>query len=267
MITKKINIKLVAIIFLMIFFSMAGLSKSAKASPSGWSYISVVRHAGGGIDDVAYTNSAEALEGSILSGCGAVEMDFMFTSDGTLVCVHDWDDIGLKKQPKLKQFRKLKIYGKYTTMTAEEALTRMVAAKCFLIIDTKEKDTVSVYKEIDRLLTQIEGGEAFKKKLVPQIYAHEEYDLLSTVYPYKNWIFTTYKLKYKKNSEFKELAAFCKEKGIKTVTIPKERVTEKRVEYFTKKKIRVATHTVNGAEEWERMTDMGVSIIYTDFGK
>ena len=268
MITKKsINFIKTAVFSLMILLCMSGLSRSARGSRSNWSYVTIIRHACGGIDGIAYTNSMEALESSILSGCGAVEIDFRFTSDGTLVCNHDWDDIGLKSQPTLEEFKKYRIDDKYTSMTAEEALTGMASTKCFLIIDTKESDTLSVYKEIDRILSQITDGENLKKRLVPQIYAQEEYDLLKTVYDYKNWIFTTYKLNAKKNSEFKEIAAFCKEKGIKTVTIPKERVTETRIGYFTKKKIRVATHTVNTAEEWDQLTDMGVSLIYTDFGK
>ncbi|MCR5332030.1 MAG: hypothetical protein K6E62_12730 [Lachnospiraceae bacterium] len=252
---------------MIILLVMSCFSVSARGSRSKWSYISVIRHACGGIDGTAYTNSKEALENSIMSGCGAVEIDFRFTKDGVLVCAHEWDDIGLESVPKAAKFEKYRINGLYTPMTAETALKILAGTKCFLIIDTKEKDTLSVYREIDRILSQISGGEQLKERLVPQIYAQEEYEQLKAVYEYRNWIFTTYKLKLKKNSQFKELAAFLKEKGIKTVTIPKEYVTEARIEYFTKKKIRVATHTVNDAEEWDAMTEMGVDIIYTDFGR
>ncbi|MCR5769038.1 MAG: hypothetical protein K6G45_11185 [Lachnospiraceae bacterium] len=202
-----------------------------------------------------------------MTGCGAVEIDFRFSKDGTLVCVHEWEDIGLEKKPKLKAFKKYKINGTYTTMTAEKALKRLAQTKIFLIIDTKEKDTAAVYREIDSILSSVNGGETYKKKLVPQIYSKEEYAVLKEIYAYKNWIFTLYKLKLKKADEYKDIAAFCKENKIKTVAIPKEDVTEKRVGYFTKKNIRVATHTVNDAEEWERLEAMGVKTFYTDFGK
>lgn len=242
-------------------------SKSVRGGQISWKDISVIRHACGGIDGMAYTNSKEALEQSILSGCGAVEIDFRFSSDGVLVCAHDWDDIGLKKAPKAKAFKNHKINGIYTTMTAETALKKLAGTKIFLIVDTKEKDTASVYKEIDRILSSIKGGTKYKKKVVPQIYSQDEYDILNEIYSYKRWILTLYKLKPGSAAEYKELAEFCKEKGIRTVTIPKNKVTAKRVSYFTDKGIRVATHTVNGEEEWSRLEGLGVAVFYTDFGR
>ena len=264
---KKLEFRLIAVIVMAFLCCDLFLTGSARANTFKWSNITIIRHACGGIDGMAYTNSKEALEQSILSGCGAVEIDFRFSSDGVLVCAHDWDDIGLKKAPKAKAFKNHKINGIFTTMTAETALKKLAGTKIFLIVDTKEKDTASVYKEIDRILSSIKGGTKYKKKIVPQIYSQDEYDILNEIYSYKRWILTLYKLKPSSAAEYKELAEFCMEKGIKTVTIPKNKVTAKRVSYFTDKGIRVATHTVNGEEEWSRLEGLGVAVFYTDFGR
>ena len=251
----------------MALFCLLGFSRSEQKTVSKWDDITLIWHACGGIDDQAYTNSYEALNNSILSGCGAVEIDFRFTSDGVLICAHDWSDIGLKSKPTAKKFKKHKINDIYTTMTAEKALKRLVSTKVFLIVDTKEKDIAGVYKEIDRILSSIEGGEKYKNRIVPQLYSQEDYETLKDIYGYKNWVLTLYKLKLKKNKEYKELAEFCKRKGILTVTIPKEDITEERIACFTENNIRTAAHTVNGEEEWNKIAEMGVEMFYTDFGK
>ena len=53
----------------------------------------LIYHAGGGIDGLTYSNSREALEHTLNQGNRFVEVDFLFTSDGQLVCAHDWHDI------------------------------------------------------------------------------------------------------------------------------------------------------------------------------
>ena len=50
-----------------------------------------VAHAGGDLKGRAYTNSYEALEESYSEGFRYFEIDFNFTADNQLVCIHDWD--------------------------------------------------------------------------------------------------------------------------------------------------------------------------------
>ncbi|MCK4824891.1 sulfatase-like hydrolase/transferase, partial [bacterium] len=49
-----------------------------------------VAHAGGGIRGKTYTNSLDALDQNIENGFLYFELDFSFTKDGRLVCIHDW---------------------------------------------------------------------------------------------------------------------------------------------------------------------------------
>lgn len=51
-----------------------------------------VAHAGGGIYQKTYTNSYEALDYNAKSGFQYFELDFSFTKDNRLVCLHDWED-------------------------------------------------------------------------------------------------------------------------------------------------------------------------------
>ncbi|MCR5203843.1 MAG: hypothetical protein K6E47_02205 [Lachnospiraceae bacterium] len=252
----------VGILICISVFSMSGCGKRAD-----WEKVTIINHACGGIDGNSYTNSTEALDNSIKSNCESVEIDFRYTSDGTLICAHDWEDIGFESAPTLEEFKSAKICDSYTPLTAEEALKMLAPTNIFLILDTKEEDVVSVYKEIDNILSSIKGGKSYKEMLVPQVYSEEDFMAVKEIYDYDNWIFTVYKLNLKKDSQFKEIADFCKENGITVVTIPKKKVTAERLKYFTDLNIRTATHTVNSKKDWAKFDELGVNLFYTDFGR
>lgn len=60
----------------------------------------LIHHAGGGIEGNTYTNSVEALENTLRKypdKC-VVEIDFLRTSDGELVCCHGWEESFLEKE-------------------------------------------------------------------------------------------------------------------------------------------------------------------------
>ena len=88
----------VGILICISVFSMSGCGKRAD-----WEKVTIINHACGGIDGNSYTNSTEALDNSIKSNCESVEIDFRYTSDGTLICAHDWEDIGFKSAPTLEE--------------------------------------------------------------------------------------------------------------------------------------------------------------------
>lgn len=44
-----------------------------------------------GVDGKAYTNSLEALQSNLAAGHRIFEVDLAITSDGKVVCLHDWD--------------------------------------------------------------------------------------------------------------------------------------------------------------------------------
>lgn len=74
----------------------------------------MIAHAGGGINSQNYSNSLEALEYNYQQGFRYFEIDFSWTSDAQLVCLHDWGKrfqkvFGHKtKQPlSLKEFEQL----------------------------------------------------------------------------------------------------------------------------------------------------------------
>ena len=69
-------------VFLLLLANEA-LSQGALQRPR-------IAHAGGQFNGATYTNSLEALDQNYEAGFRAFEIDLSFTSDGELVCLHDW---------------------------------------------------------------------------------------------------------------------------------------------------------------------------------
>ena len=88
-----------------------------------------IAHAGGGIDDLKYTNSLEAVNKSIKGNFKLIELDIRETLDNVFVGVHEWKEFkkitNTKKKDEnelnneallLNEFKKKKIYKKYTPL-------------------------------------------------------------------------------------------------------------------------------------------------------
>ncbi len=88
-----------------------------------------IAHAGGGIDDLKYTNSLEAVNKSIKGNFKLIELDIRETLDNVFVGVHEWKEFkkitNIKKNDEnelnneallLNEFKKKKIYKKYTPL-------------------------------------------------------------------------------------------------------------------------------------------------------
>ena len=95
-----------------------------------------IAHATGSIYGYIYVNSRESLMKSIENGYQFIEVDLDKTADGTLVCVHDWEDFNkasipniswrdssqFLKIPTLEEFKQRKIYGLFTPLTLSEVI-------------------------------------------------------------------------------------------------------------------------------------------------
>lgn len=225
-----------------------------------------IAHACGGIDSVDYTNSREALQNALDKNIKLIEVDFRFTSDNRLVCLHKWTNIKKKEPVEYKYFKSYKIKGKYHTLTAEELLRTLAKYKdVYLIVDFKNEDIVDIYKEIDRLCLSLgRKGRLLRNRIIPQLYKDEQYDELKKIYDYKQWIYTTYK-QHPELNDYRRIASFCKKNGIQVVTVPAKKINDGIIHILKENDLHVATHTINKASVYNELKKRGVDIIYTDY--
>lgn len=257
------------IAFIMIVIFMAGTllpTKEAEAaSKKKWYQIArTIMHAGGGIDKKYYTNSVEALNYTLAKGKRLIELDVCFTTDGVLVCNHDWKNEGGKRISS-DAFSSMATEGGYTALTMEAAIQMLLPYKnAYLVIDSKEKDIAKVYKEIKRICVAMDQKQ-FLDRIVVQIYSKSDYAKVKKVYKFKNWNFTLYKIKPRTTKELKSIAAFCKKNKIQTVTLRHNHWTKSKVNIFKKYKIQCLAYTVNSRSTYKKLRKMGVIGIFTDF--
>ncbi len=221
----------------------------------------LVYHAGGGVDGLSYTNSREAVEATLPHG-KVLEIDFFYTADRELVCIHSWPYITGSEEPMTaEEYKDHKIFGKYTTMSAEDMLALMKEDKdLYIVIDTKEDDAVSVIRD----LMDLAGNEAdVVDRFIIQLYEKGVKARLLEVYPFaeENFLFTCYKY----GTDPTQILRICMEEGISVVTVEYGTWSADTIDLFTQKGILIFEHTVNRPDHVQKALDRGVYGVYTDF--
>ena len=119
-------------------------------SPSWYETSRLIYHAGGEVSGYTYSNSKEAVEKTLSDGNRLLEIDFLFTSDGHLVCLHEWQNLlGMTQPCTLEKFLSVHIFNKFTTITAMNIIDYMAQyPDMYLIVDTKEDSLAAVVTEL-----------------------------------------------------------------------------------------------------------------------
>ena len=233
------------------------------ATPA-WATNSLVAHAGGRVKTVHNSNSVQALQQTLKSNVTSVEIDFSWTADHKLVCVHDFKEFktGI---PLLDSFLNNLFSKKYKRMTAETALKMLAdSGRLYLLVDTKEENEVEVYREVLRILTEM-GRVDYMEKVVPQFFSKEQYEQFKEVYPFKEGIFAIYKMQDEELTPevTADIAHFCGENHL-TVAISQKRATDQLISLLHSEHVYIIVHTVNNGGVWNTLFKKGVRSIYTD---
>lgn len=246
--------------------AMCIMCTSAFAHDAYIDNMNYVIHAGGEVDGVSGTNSLEALKNSFLYGYRFMEMDFNFTSDEKLVCIHDWDldycltNKGVGEAMSYNDFVNAKVEGKYTTVTAD-SLAKWLSGKTntYIITDIKE-DNIKGLKYLSDNYCWI------CDKIIPQIYNENEYEQVKKL-GFNNIIYTVYKLNFKDKTDTDEIVRFAKKHDLAAIVFPDELATSDYVAKLKKSGTKLLVHTVNDEAELERLKSIGVDGIYSDVFK
>lgn len=131
----------------------------------------IIAHAGGSIYGNTYTNSLEAVENAISHGVKYIELDLSVTSDGYLVCTHDWKTFASQagresiEVPSYSEFIDCRIHSVLTPMTMH-LIDSVWTANPDLYLVT---DKVSDFNIIDKNLGWL------KDRLLIECFSYEDY--------------------------------------------------------------------------------------------
>ena len=222
-------------------------------------------HAGGEINDVLGSNSLEALNASYEKGYRVIEMDFVLSSDGQPVCLHDWSKYyssQLSDTPITEaEFASVRIFGYYTSMTLDRLAKWMAEHDDVYIVTDIKENNVQVLRLIAKRHPEIVSH------IVPQIYQYDEYVPVRAL-GYSNIILTLYQLPtylYKANAAYN--SEFAAKHGLLAVTADATLAKDGFVEHFTSRGVPLYLHTVNDEAEQTAFYNMGVTGVYTDYAR
>lgn len=222
----------------------------------------MIAHAGGGFDGVAYTNSIDALHGSYQDGFRYIEIDFSWTSDGQLVCLHDWDKTfkklfkqKTKKPLSLAQFKELvENHPDYRPCTLD-SLAAWLSNKPDVKIITDIK-----YNNLKGIQLITEKYPDLKPQLIPQFYQPEEYSILKSM-GFTDLIWILYQYKGSKKS----VVELSKDMDLFAVSMRSSQAKNRTLQKLLKQH-RIFVYTINNRRKLDKLVEKyGVSGIYTDF--
>ena len=151
-----------------------------------------IAHAGGAADGVRYTNSFDALDQN-RAHFDLFEIDFVWTSDDHLVCLHDWSgnfrasfNIDRDGPVTLAEFKRLSADAQFRNCTLESLVDWLEANPGTRIVpDVKDRNTAAMQRIATLYPEHID-------RFVAQIYQPDEYPLVRAL-GFKDIIWTVYR--------------------------------------------------------------------------
>jgi glycerophosphoryl diester phosphodiesterase len=222
-----------------------------------------IAHAGGGILGKTYTNSYNALDWNIKKGFLYFEIDFSFTKDNQLVCIHDWEQsfkrsfgFNTKEKPDLETFeflaRNASRFNKCTLGGLAVWMSNNPSAT--LITDVKENN-------IEALKVIIETMPDARTRVIPQIYLPMNFSIVKQM-GFESIIWTLYKYR---GTKFQVINWADRFTGPFAITMPTDRATTDLPARLKEKHIPTYVHTINDREKLDMfINEYGLTEIYTD---
>lgn len=235
----------------------------------------LVAHALGAVEGRLETNSMEAFVESYESGHRVFEADLVLTDDNRLVARHDFEQISYYNLEQVvrnaentvmsyEQFMSEKINYMYTPLDIEGLIGLLCEyPDAYLITDTKNTDAESIELQFSQLADAVKacGDESVYSRIIVQIYNDEMYDAVSGIYPFENWIYTTYQLA---EPDYDAIAEFCVEHKIEVVVTPMENAKKAVNDRLHAYGLKVYYHTTNRLMAMKHHYDLGGDGFYTD---
>lgn len=214
-----------------------------------------IPHAGGRVEDsFTYTNSLEALQETDNWGNRVVELDFRWTTDDQLICLHNWGS-GLPEKCDLETFLSGKIYERFTPIGLEQVADWLTShPQTKVVMDFKERSVEGlqmISQKYPELLEQF----------IPYIYHTREYESVRGM-GYENIILYLARMSGEEK-DFAAMANFAREKGL--VGVAMYPYTEAEViPHMEDTGVPLLAYTVNDEQWMYELVQQGVDGFFTD---
>ncbi|MCL2621461.1 MAG: hypothetical protein FWD32_00275 [Firmicutes bacterium] len=278
-IVKNINIYMLILVSLILPFIFTACKPKPPAEDEepkiefNWSDYRSYAHAFGGIEGYTYTNSIEAFELNYAKGFRLFEVDLTLSAEGELILIHSeihenqffgLSYLGYKNWEHIPYdvFMDIKIFGKFTPLDVHD-LAQLLEDydDIFIITDTKYMNPTLIEKQFKRLAEVI--GPKNIDRIIPQCYTLEMYDIVQSIYNFKNCTLTTY------NSAITvdQIIEGLKTRPYITAVVKPwsdPRLNTTLINELGKLNIPVWAHTIDDMNLWNNLKEKGVKGICTN---
>ncbi|WNL40141.1 hypothetical protein RN346_06140 [Halomonas sp. PAMB 3232] len=221
-----------------------------------------VAHAGGGVNNWAYTNTFEALDFN-RDHFELFEIDLSWTADDQLVCVHDWQynaeyifQRRFDTRPTLAEFEQLVSENPYVKNCTLDTLVEWLKAHPGkrLVPDIKER-------ELEGLARIAERFDQVGDHVIAQMYDPAQYEQIRAL-GYRDIIWGLYKVYL---MPLDEIIDHANDMELFAVSMPRRMAERGDGKALGEAGIATYVHTVNTQRELEYYRSRGVDDIYTDW--
>lgn len=225
-----------------------------------------VLHAGGSTPAGEIgTNSVEAMNHSYEQGYYWLEMDFNWTSDGALVCLHDWDAYYAENRtgvpvPDLSLFESLRttLYDFESPTLDSLVLWLKDHPKAVIVTDVKDDPIKAAALIAVRYPDMMD-------RFAIQIYHPEEYEIVEGL-GFEKILYTLYLLTYQEKYDADALAAFAKGKEhLMAFIVGEAPENPNLIKNIADIGLPVYMHTINDPESQANWRKYGVDGFYCDY--
>ncbi|MCB1669753.1 MAG: hypothetical protein R3F41_05265 [Gammaproteobacteria bacterium] len=220
-----------------------------------------IAHAGGQVEGATYTNSLEALNKNFAAGFRAFEIDFSWTSDRQLVCLHDWQE-SFQRSFDLPPGPPLSL-GEFEQLVTDHSQFTKCTLASFMDWFANHPDTLLItdFKEgnLDALSLLSADYPQFRQRVIPQIYQPVEYQPVRDL-GFERVIWTLYEYPGGTRAVLEVAPAM----ELWAVTMNTDRAQQQLPRELNAIGLRTYVHTVNEYADLLYLQSLEVGEIYTD---
>lgn len=247
------------------------IKQAQKPVLKPWYTYRGVAHALGGVDGKDYLNSIDGFYQAYSKGYRIFEMDLLLTTDQVAIGKHKWGwnlaDPTSKKGNAVsyQTFKSTKIYGKYTPTSLLDMFQVMDKYPDFyLMTDSKGDEIADVRSDFNVIVETARKAnkEYLLDRLIVQVYNQQMFQTIKEIYPFKHFVYTTYK---QPDAAFYEMVRFCLANHIEGVTSPQNDINDYRMDILKEKGLYSFTHSINSSYHTKEFMKLGVYGVYSDF--
>jgi glycerophosphoryl diester phosphodiesterase len=223
----------------------------------------MIAHAGGGFNGQNYSNSLEALELNYNKGFRYFEIDFSWTSDQQLVCLHDWGK-RFKKTFGFKTKHALS-YEKFQYLLNNTNKLHPCTLETLEIWLLEHPDVTIItdvkYNNIKAIAKIIKQYPNLLNRLIPQFYQPKEYAILKDM-GFKQLIWILYQFEGKLSS----VVGYVNNMDLLAISMRASQAKKKFAKQLIVNGENIFVYTINNQKALEKLVKKHqVSGIYTDF--